>query len=198
MFLASYFIDIDSTTGDTVRISNKATTGFDFDLTVDKNGTPHLVAIVGSATLGNGDGTYTHGSGGGYSIFSGVGLFIFDFTKDTYGDWNMLFLSEQATFRGEFGDPAPGGAESTTADPWLQASRSPAGDYVFFSWTDTDTAGVGGNDNTRPDLISAGYDVDNNMVTDAVNWTGDDLNWTSRAVMPKLAPVSFYDKAKYL
>ncbi|MDX2247649.1 MAG: T9SS type A sorting domain-containing protein [Bacteroidia bacterium] len=193
-----YFIDIDTITGDTVPVSHRVTAGFDFDLTVDKNGTPHFVAIVGSASLSNSDGTYDFP---GYSIFSGLGLFVFDFTKDSYGDWNMLYVSKQVAFRGTFGDPAnPTGSELVTADPWMQIARSADGRVIFYSWTDTDSTGNSANftTNNRPDQITAAYNVDDNTITDAVSRTGDDANWASRAIMPRVAPIALYDKiSKY-
>ncbi|MEZ4825631.1 MAG: T9SS type A sorting domain-containing protein [Bacteroidia bacterium] len=188
-----YFIDIDTITGDTVAISNRVTSGFDFDLTVDKNGNPHFVAIVGSASISNGDGTYTFG---GYSIYSGLGLFVFDFTKDSYGDWNMLYVSKQVAFRGTFGDAT----DNFTADPWMQIARSTDGSVVFFSWTDSDSTGNSANftDNSRPDQITAAYNVDNNTITNAINRTGDDANWASRALCPRVSSIALYDKiSKY-
>ncbi|MEZ4775060.1 MAG: T9SS type A sorting domain-containing protein [Bacteroidia bacterium] len=194
-----YFIDIDTITGDTVPISNRVTSAFDFDLTVDKNGNPHLLAVVGSASLSNSDGTYDFP---GYSIFSGLGLFVFDFTKDSYGDWNMLYVSKQTAFRGSFGDPAnPTGSELLEGiDPWMQVARSTDGSVVFFSWTDTDSTGNSANftSNTRPDQITAAYNVDNNTITNAINRTGDDANWASRALMPRVSSIALYDKiSKY-
>ncbi|MCB0835365.1 MAG: T9SS type A sorting domain-containing protein [Bacteroidetes bacterium] len=187
------FIDIDTNTLDTIPVSDMPTTAFNFDMTVDKNGNPHIAAVVGPGTFSNSDGTYTDP---GYSIFGSVGYNIFDFTPDSYGDMNMVKLGDQATLRGTFGDQTGTTSDFTTADPWMQASRSPGGEKVFFTWTDSDTTGVGGTDNSTPNLIGAGYDVDLQLITPQVNFTGDDANWASRAIMPKISPVAFYDKAQ--
>ncbi|MEZ4829935.1 MAG: T9SS type A sorting domain-containing protein [Bacteroidia bacterium] len=192
--LSVFFYDINTTTTppDTIRISSAATTGEKFDLIVDKNGNPHLVSIVGSANMSNGNGTYSNPN---YSIFEDLGLFVFDFTKDSSGDWNMLYLSRQATFRGTFGDQINVGGQYLTTDPWMQASRSPDGSKVFFSWTESDTTGIGGTDNSAPDLITAAFSLDDYKTSDAENRTITDANWASKAIMPKISPVAFYDMA---
>ena len=76
----------------------------------------------------------------------------------------------------------------------MQASRSPDGDKVFFTWTESDTTGMPGVDNSNPDLIGIGYDVENHTLTSPINFTKDDANWSAKAIMPKISPVSFYDQ----
>lgn len=165
---------------DTIPFSTgKATTGFDCDLEVDANGDPHMLVVVGSASTFNTPEA-------GYSIFSGLGLYLFDVTKDAFGDWNMLYIDRQVTFRGEFGDPSVTSG-SFTADPYLQVSRSDDGTKIFYSWTDSDTTGIGGNDNNQPDLLGRAWDKTANKLTDVVNWTSNDLDWAARAVLPKTA-----------
>lgn len=160
-------------------LTGKATTGFDCDLEVDANGDPHLlVVIAGASTLDDLPG---------YSIFSGLGMYIFDVTKDAFGDWNMLYIDRQSTFRGEFGDAVAGGSSAFTSDPYLQVARSGDGTKIFYSWTDSDTTGIGGNDNNQPDLIGRSWDKTSNKLTSVVNWTSNDLDWATRAVLPKTA-----------
>gem|GEM_PF-2668421 len=175
----TFFQFIDTVTGDTLPVgTGLATTGFDSDLTVDGNGDPHLIATVGNGTTTNGDPP-------GYSVFSGVILITYDFTKDEFGDWNMMHLGSQSTFRGDFAD--------LTADPWVQVGRSPDGNIVAFSWTDTDTT-LAGNPgweagNSDPDLRGCAYNITTRMMTPVVDWTAGDQVWDGAALMPKIAPV---------
>jgi len=178
------FVDSLGNPVDTTKFGlGKATTGFDCDLEVDADGDPHMLVVVGNATS-------VTNTAAGYSIFSGLGLYVFDVTKDSFGDWNMLYVSRQTTFRGEFGDAATGGSSSFTSDPYLQVSRSGDGTKIFYSWTDTDTAGVGGTDNNAPNLIGRAYDLSSDKLTDVVNWTDTDLDWATRAILPKTGNVA--------
>jgi hypothetical protein len=173
------FVDSLGNPVDTTSFSlGKATTSFDCDLEVDVNGNPHMLVVVGNASS-------VTTPEPGYSIFSGLGLWVFDVTKDAFGDWNMAFVSKQATFRGEFGDTGTGGSSAFTADPYLQVTRSDDGTMVFYSWTDTDTTGIGGTDNNSPNLIGRSWDLTADKMTSIVNWTSNDLDWASRAILPK-------------
>ncbi len=174
------FVDSLGNPVDTLPFSlGKATTGFDCDLEVDADGNPHMMVVVGSAT----SVTTTEA---GYSIFSGLGLYVFDVTKDAYGDWNMLYISRQTTFRGTFGDESVTSG-FFTADPYLQVSRSADGTKIFFSWTDSDTTGIGGTDNNLPNLLGRAFDRTTNKLTNKVNFTSNDLDWATRAILPKTA-----------
>lgn len=190
--LESFWIVVDTTTGDTLPAgSGVPTTAFEHDLTVDKNGNPHFVCVVanGGANTSNGGVVAPN-----YTFYSGFRKFILDVTIDSFGDPNCLVIGDQRTFRGSFGLIGAGGSDEVTADPFVQASRSPDGSKVFFSWTDSDTTGAFGNsDNNNPNFITRGLDVDNLKVTTDINWTINDLNWVSRAVMPKTAPVALAD-----
>ncbi|WNJ18557.1 T9SS type A sorting domain-containing protein [Pontibacter sp. G13] len=181
------FIGIDSANADTfVYGGGIATTAFDMDMVVDKNGNPHALAVVGNSTSYQGGGVYSTPA---YSISSGLEMFLFDFTRDQYGDWNMILVGYQEYLRGVFGDPS---GDGITADTWVQTSRSEDGNFIFYSWTDTDPSNSnGGND--APDLFGRALDVDNQTMTSVINWTGDDNNWASQVLMPKVSPISLND-----
>lgn len=156
--------------------SGRPTTAFDFDLVVDANNNPHIFSLVGN--------------GANYSIQSGLKMSIFDFTKDPFGDWNMAFVADQGTFRGVFG-PAP---DDVTADPYIQATRSPDGNVVYCFWTDTDTTGnFGSSDNTNPNLLGRAYNVNTQLMSDVKNYTFDDAFWQGRVLLPHTSPVSIVD-----
>lgn len=191
--LQSFWIVTDTTTGDTLPFgSGKPTTGFDHDLVVDKNGNPHMLVVVGNASTNTANGGTNEAA---YSIVSAARMFMVDITRDNFGDFSGILLGPQVTFRGTFGTGS-GDSDQTTADPWVQMSRSADGSKVFFSWTDSDTTGgnFGNSDNSNPNLIGAALDVDNMKITNLTNWTITDNTWVSRAVMPKVAPVAL-DKA---
>lgn len=192
--IQSFWIVVDTTTGDTLPAGNGVpTTGFDHDLTVDKNGNPHFVTIVANAGSNTADGGRTLPN---YSISSALRMYVIDVTVDGFGDPNVLVMGSQATFRGSIGLIGAGGSDETTADPWMQASRTPDGSKVFVSWTETDTTGdFGNNDNSNPNFITRAVDVDQLKATDVTDWTLTDATWSSRAIMPKVAPVLLDDGA---
>ncbi|MEM7655779.1 MAG: T9SS type A sorting domain-containing protein [Bacteroidota bacterium] len=181
----SFFTDIDTVTGDTVPFGGgKPTTAFDFDMVVDKFGTPHGIAVIGNATGHNGDGTY---GVPGYSILSGAEMHVLDFTKDSFGDFNMLYLGYQEFLRGEYTTDNP-----FTVDPHGQATVSPDGSIVMFSWADTDPANST-NGNDAPDLFTVAYDVDAQMLTQLEDRTADVGFWACSVFSPHSAPVGLFD-----
>ena len=95
-----------------------AKTAYDFDITVDKFGNTHIVAIVGPANFPDFEGTFTDPQ---YAIWGALGFNVFDFTPDSFGDMNLVFLANQETFRGNFGDQNQNNT-FISADPWMQAS----------------------------------------------------------------------------
>lgn len=190
--IQTFWIVVDTTTGDTLPAGNGVpTTSFDHDMTVDANGNPHFVTVVANAGSNTADGGRTLPN---YSISSALRMFVCDITVDGFGDPNVLVLSPQATFRGSIGLIGAGGSDETTADPWMQASRTPDGSKVFVSWTESDTTGnFGTNDNNNPNFITRAIDVNTLKATDVTDWTLTDLTWASRAIMPKVAPVLLDD-----
>ncbi len=186
--LKTFWIVVDTATGDTLPAGNGTpTTSFDHDLVVDKHGNFHYLTVVANSSNRGPSGIPNPGN---YAISSGLRMFVVDVTPDAFGDPNVIVLSPQATFRGTFG-AGTGDSDQTTADPWLQASRTVDGSKVFFSWTESDTTGnFGDNDNSNPNQITVSLDVDNMKLSPVVNWTRNDANWVSRAVMPKVSPVA--------
>ncbi len=183
--LQSFWINVLTATGDTVPSSaGVPTTGFDLDLTVDANGNPHVIVLVGSAATNLADGTINFPPT--YSIFSGLRKFVIDWTIDPAGDWNGIVLGSPATFRGEF--------VGISVDPYVQASRSEDGTKVFLSWTDTDTTGnFGTDDNLNPDLFGRMIDVNTSQISPTINWTDGDANWDGAALMPTVDPIALFD-----
>ncbi|MDX2246291.1 MAG: T9SS type A sorting domain-containing protein [Bacteroidia bacterium] len=188
---------VTDTTGgilDTIPFATgKATIGFEHDLVVGADGNPYMVVTIGPAS-------HINAPEANYGIFSGLYLFTAAITRDLYGDYNILHLASQSTFRAYWGDltqPATVNV-NITQDIHPQASRTDDGSIVFFSWTDTDTTngwsplpgppGSNSMTNFAPNLLTRAYDVNKRKLTRVQNWTNNDLNWGGRVVLPKLSP----------
>lgn len=170
--------------------SGRATTGFDYDLTVDGNGNPHFITVVGS-------GTTAAAPDPGYSIFSGLAKFMADiYSPDGGATWEIAYISPVLAFRTQaFGNTA----STVTMDNFPQASRSADGNFVFFSWADSDTALVTGNqngigfgesDNIAPNLRISGLNVNTWEQSYPQLVSDGDLIWEGRVLFPTMAPIA--------
>lgn len=186
--LQTLWIVVDTITGDTVPASSGTPTlAFDYDMTVDGNGNPHLTAVLG-----------TTGAGQAYSIGSGLAKFLVDiWSPDGGASWNINYVSPVLTFRGTFGAQNP-----QTMDNQPQISRTANGDHIFYSWADSDTAAATGNmngigfgvsDNLAPNLRIAGMRVSDNFRTCVKLVTDEDFVWEGAALWPTMAPTVFVD-----
>lgn len=162
--------------------SGRPTTAFDFDLTVDVDGNPHFFTTIGSATS-------TTTTTAGYTIFSSLAMFATDiYSEDGGTSWTADYLAPVLTLRGEWGT----GTDPLVQDNRTQASRSADGNYVYFSWVDSDTSivGFGTSDNLAPNLrivgkrIADGYRTCYKLITD------QDILWDGKALFPSLSPIS--------
>lgn len=173
--------------------TGRATCAFDYDITVDANGNPHLAVVVGSATT-------TASPDPGYSIFSGLAKFMADvYSPDGGATWDVAYISPVLAFRTQsFGATA----STVSMDNYPQVSRSEDGGHVFFSWADTDTALVTGNqngigfgesDNLAPNLRIAGIDANTWAQSYPQLVSDGDLIWEGRVLFPTMAPVALGD-----
>ncbi len=155
--------------------SNVPVCGFDLDLAVDKNGTPHLVTTVGSV-----GGDFNH------DIESGLGVSLFDFSYNAdSGTWNAINIYQMTTFRGKIG----GGSEGDyTQDNRPQLSLSPDGSKIIYLWTDSPVNP--GGDNNVPDLLGIGYDVNANKWTVVDTFTAVDNTWGGQSAFPSVSPIA--------
>ena len=138
------------------------TTGFEFNLSVDYNGNPHMIFDVG---IGSQEWSiYTNY--GGLTGCAGSVAMMHVYSPNGGLNWMGDTLCTMKTFRGEF--PYTGGTPvSVDNRPYLASTQD--GTKMFFSWIDTDIPGVG--DNLQPDIYCIGYDVVNNTYTDVFNVT---------------------------
>ena len=121
-------------------------TAFDCDLVVDYRGAPHIG--VGIHLAGN----------NAYSLIAIDSTFaIFHIYSNSYdnGDnWCGRGVGSPKHFRGYF--PA---SQDITEDNRVNVSINKAGDHLFFTWLDSQSAGDTAND--HPDVFARGYDLHN-------------------------------------
>lgn len=186
--LRKLWVVLDPQTGLLVPASSGiATTAFDFDITVDAAGNPHLAVVIGTA-----------GSGTSYSFASGLSKYLLDVSSPNAGQtWTAQVIAPVLTFRGTFGSANP-----ETMDNHPQISRSPDGNHIFFSWVDSDTAavtfnmngiGFGMSDNLAPNLRIAGLRITDAWRTCYKLITDLDFVWESAALWPTMAPEVLVD-----
>jgi hypothetical protein len=172
--------------------TGRATAAFDFDMTVDMNGNVHLAFVCGS-------GTSTAAPDPGYSIFSGLAKFLADVTTPDGGaTWDIKYISPVLSFR----TPDFGASTTVSLDNFPQISRSANGDFVFFSWADSDTAqftgnmngtGFGESANLAPNLRIAGMNVTTGEQSYPQLVSDGDLIWEGRILFPTMAPIAIGD-----
>ncbi|MCF8367186.1 MAG: T9SS type A sorting domain-containing protein [Bacteroidales bacterium] len=137
------------------------TTAFDFDLTVDAIGNPHIAVVVGIT----GEDPYSIitdiSPSSGYLYTAAMLLSSFDLGEP--GSWEAGVMGRLVSFRGSFGD--------LTEDNRIQIARTVSGEQLFVSWLDTDS--TVSNENNAPDIWCRGVDLITQRKT--ANDNGEDL-----------------------
>lgn len=153
-----------------------ATCAYNFDLSVDMNGNPHIMCLVGASGTG-----IVSQNPIPYTIIAGCGMQVMDITKDNMGNWNMIKIAEQLTFGEVILDIWP-----ERLDPSMHLSRSADGEYIFYTWSDTDTTGNSMNiENNAPNLKGCFYSVATQMQSPVIDWTHDDNLFFGNGRAPK-------------
>ena len=166
-----------------------ATTTFEFDLTVDANGNPHLFTVIGSAN--SQDSLQVPSGPPGYVLLPGLAKFTGDVTSTNGGtSFQVDYVAPVLSFRGEFGTPDPSNGSLLVMDNFPQVSRTESGSHVFYSWVDSDTTiiGFGESNNIAPNLRIAGFQTSNGYRTCYKLITDGDFIWDGRALFPAMAP----------
>lgn len=166
--------------------TGRAAGTFDYDLTVDAGGNPHLFFVMGSAGVSTNPAP-------GYSVYSGLAKYAVDLTSSNQGtNFDLRLVSPILTFR-----TMTFGTGSNYMDNYPQVSRTGDGSHIFYSWADTDTSlvtgsmlgvGFGSSDNSLPNLWIAGMRVSDGYFTCIHPVTQADLVWEGKAYFPQLAP----------
>lgn len=157
--------------------SGIATSTYEADLTVDINGDPHFVMVVGNVRTGR--------ISIPYEIVQNQGKVLIDVTTRNGGiTWTAREIAEIRTLKGEFG--AGTGTPSSQYN-YTQVSRTEDGTRIFYSWVDSDSIDYGGA-NSAPNLFIAGLRTSDGVMAAVKNITGGDSIWDGRALYPAMAP----------
>jgi hypothetical protein len=167
--------------------SGRPTCAFEFDITVDANGNPHMFVVVANTT-----------NSPSYNLSSGLAKVALDITSDDGGaTWKAIKISPILTFRGEFGTPDPTDGSLIVMDNYPQISRTESGSHIFYSWVDSDTAvvGYGERSNLAPNLRIAGLRIADSYQT-CPRWvTNGDFIWDGKVLFPTMAPIVLTDNS---
>lgn len=182
--LTAYFMEIDSTTGSLVPIgSGVASFGFEGDLTVDRNGSPHLAVLVANGS------TRTFPTSTFYFLHFGYEKFLADVYLDLQtNSFAMNYVAPILTYEGSYG-----GGLGTLYNNHIEISRTPGGDHLFYSWIDSDTSqpsglGFGNPNNANPNLRVTGFRVSDGYRTCIRRVTDDDPVWGGKMYYHAMAP----------
>ena len=149
------------------------TTAFDFDLSVDGFGNPHIAVIVGVT------------GGTAYSISTGISpssryaftsaFLLSSMDKGDEGSWIGYPLGRPVSFRGNWGD--------NSEDNRIQIARTSDGSKMFVAWLDTDTTISA--ENNAPDIWARGVNIiDHTSTADLTGPIADrpvNVTWGSSA-----------------
>jgi len=145
-----------------------------FDLTVDMNNNPHILASIVPAAI----------SAGAYYIYTGFAKALYDITIDPSNDWNMIYLGDRVAYNEVLGT-APNTVSFQAAS---LISRSEDGSQIFYHWNDTDTSTTSAKNNA-PNLYGRILNVSTQSISPTQDWTtGTALANLMR--VPKAAPIA--------
>jgi len=135
---------------------------------VDADGNLHIACVI--------EGLYSdHPDSLGYSYAAHPKL-LFDVFQQN-GAWNAAFIDTlRANMVADDASPFTGSSGGAGWGHWINISKSPDGNKVFVSWTDTDTLNWGVSDNTMPEPKAWGFDIDANLVTPVTSFETGNAN----------------------
>lgn len=127
----------------------------DTDITVDENGTLHMVSSIISQYLGN-----SADSSGFYFADITTQFIVHTATSDGVA-WTMDMLSEKAAADLQW--PMNDGSTGPYQDDRPQASRTADGSHLFFTWN---RSYDGASTNSFPEIHGVGYNVGSGLWTE--------------------------------
>jgi len=175
----SFMSDYGTAAGWTVTDVSAA---FNCDLVVDKDGNPHVITNMcpaGSTTITTG------GAGTAFSIFSGINTMFDVYSSNGGTTYGAFFLDTVDFFRGSYGASA-----DLSEDNRPQASRTDDGEYVLFTWgeTDFDIWGTPTEGNIYPDVVARAIRMSATPQVFAIqNFGNQDINFKGGAHQHTLA-----------
>lgn len=190
----------------------------DFDLAIDANNNLHIGIVFMCGYSDHPDSLQYYTSFGSainagesykWQHLPGDRPYIYDFIGNGTATWNLVtvdsissegpgFATGQSGYNDNPWDPSGPNGQKLSVDSRLQMGRTLDGQYICFSWGESDSAYTNAQlkYNTLPDIkarlmaLSSGT---NTYVMDAgpdLNVSGNDNNVRSRAVLHYMAPVT--------
>lgn len=159
-----------------------------FDLTVDANGNPHVLTVVGHAS--------------NFEVPNGnYNKLLVDLTSDDLGaTLKANYVAPVLNTWGSFGTPDNNG-DLFEMDNFCQISRSEDGQIIFYDWIDSEVEDGNGSYEysglLAPNLRASAYHVTNDTRTCIRKVTDLDLIWEGRALCPTVAPTVVEDNGQY-
>lgn len=154
-----------------------------FDLTVDKNGNPHLGIVI-----------YNAGPADDYSFEPGLEKILADvYSLDGGTTWDASYLAPVLTYSNNYGTNMV-----VSQSNYVQAARTESGSHLFFSWADSDTSqftgsmngvGFGESNNLAPNIRIVAKRVSDNGQTYPRTISDADLNWGGSILYPTMSPI---------
>lgn len=157
--------------------SGIASTAFELDMVVDGNGEAHIGAVIANG-------------GEDYSLEVGGKMFLGHiYTQNGGSAWGLEFLNPIYTLRGTVGT----GTEPLTYDNHVQATRDANGEYVLFSFADSDTSytGFGNTENVAPNVYLTGKRLTDNFTLCKWPITENDIVYDGKAHFTTISPEFF-------
>jgi hypothetical protein len=154
---------------------------YQFDIAVDANNKLHIGAIVASTASNHNDSLayLSQFTNDDYLWPHTLGLqpFIYDFIGNGSGPWNAIVVDSMETedpgadpsqpgFAMNPWDAAGVNGEKINIEPRLQLARTPDGNYITYSWAESDTNFIAGTKkwNVIPDIKARCFSVNCNAL----------------------------------
>ncbi len=136
------------------------------DMVVDGNGNAHIFMLCKG-------GSSDHADSLGYVYNNDNGALFEMFNLGQGNEWLIQFVDTMRTDQVLSTESGYGSGDDAVG--WnhrVQAATSPDGDFVFVTWSDTDSSFFEVDINLYPDLFGWGRDLVNNRSTNVVDFTG--------------------------
>lgn len=132
---------------------------------IDGNGNLHIVGLV--------EGAYSSNPDSLDYIYANHPRLLFDLIRKPSGCWSAVFIDTLRTGIVEAVNSGFGtGTDAQGWGHWYRISKSPDGNKVFYTWTDTDPQID--TTNIMPDIFGKGIDLVSGMATPIVPFTAGD------------------------
>lgn len=154
-----------------------ATTGYEYDATVDANGNLHMFFTLGSSRSTGHTNSF-------YWLQPKLTKYGVDLMSVNQGAaWDLRIVAPFSAYRGFLGSPT--GFQQAN---YPQISRTHSGSHIFYSWLDSDSSVIEYGNNSLPNLFIAGYRVSDGYFTCLKSITAGDSVWDGKVYSAQMAP----------